>query len=74
MSREPQLQGRLTKLQTLVSAVVNCLLEAQNNVERAEWDFAETNLRKLFRNATVLQRQRAAVLREVRLARREEAP
>jgi hypothetical protein len=74
MSRTSQLQVRLAKLRPLVSGAVDCLHEAENNVARGEWRFATVNLRKLFRNATAIQRQRAAVLHELHLARKESEP
>jgi hypothetical protein len=72
MSRKSQLQDRLAKLRQLVGGAVDCLLESQNNVERAEWDFATTNLQKLFRNAAAIARERRNVLADLRRARREQ--
>lgn len=62
---------RLAFLEKSLSAAVDCLLEARNNTTRAEWDFGDTNLRTLFRNATAIRRQRAAVLRMLAHARKE---
>lgn len=74
MHRTTELQDRLANLRPLVSGLLDCFNETENNARRGEWEFAETNLRKLFRNATAIRKQRAALLRELRLARREEAP
>ncbi len=74
MHRTTELQDRLAKLRPLVSGVLDCFNETENNARRGEWDSAETNLRKLFRNATAIRKQRLAVLRELRLARREDEP
>ncbi len=74
MHRTTELQDRQAKLRPLVSGLLDCFNETENNARRGEWEFGETNLRKLFRDATAIRKQRLAVLREVRLARRAEAP
>jgi hypothetical protein len=71
-SAPSMIQDRLAKLQPLVGDAVDCFLEGMNNVQRGEWDFATVNLRKLFRNATRIQLQRAAVMRAVREAKERE--
>jgi hypothetical protein len=72
MNRRKSLQRRLAPLERLVSGAVDCVLEARNNAARGEWDFAGSNLRTLFRNASAIARQRKSVLRAVRVLRREE--
>ena len=75
MKRRPSpLKHRLAHLTTLVSAAVDCVQEASNNVERAEWDFAVENLHKLFANATALVRERDATIRAARQAERRASP
>ena len=71
MSHRTKLQRSLVGLHELVSSSVDCLLEGKANVERGEWDFAATNLRKLFGNATAIAKHRRIVLRDLRLARSE---
>ena len=71
MNAKERLNGRLRGLKSLVEGALDCVLEGQNNVERQEWIFGTTNLRKLFRNASAIQKQRATVLRLLRLARKE---
>lgn len=66
-----RLLRQVAALETVTSRCVDCVIEARNNVERSEWDFAAENLRKLFANAAAIHRQRAAVLRELRRAREE---
>ena len=71
MNTKERLNGRLRGLKSLVEGALDCVIEGQNNVHRREWDLAATNLRKLFRNATAIQKQRPTVLRQLRLARKE---
>lgn len=71
MSRRSQLKRRLGTLESHVSGLVDCLHETKNNLARGEWDFAKSNLRILFRNATVIHGQRQTVLRELTAARRK---
>ena len=65
------LQQRMAALEKLVGGTVDCLLEAKSNLVRAEWDFADANLRRLFRSAGAIARRRSATLRLLRLARKE---
>ena len=71
MKRRTSLQRRLARLERLVSGAVDCVLEARSNVERGEWDFAGSNLRTLFRNASAIARQRKSVIRALLRVRRE---
>ncbi|NBV22799.1 MAG: hypothetical protein EBS05_12900 [Proteobacteria bacterium] len=65
-----KVQSRLVRLKLRINAALDCFLEAKNNVERREWDFAETNLRTLFRNASLLSRLRKPSLRALQQAKR----
>lgn len=66
-----ELNKRLRSVKQLAEGTVDCVLESLTNVQRGEWDFAVTNLRMLFRDAAKMVRQRTAVLRRLRLARKE---
>jgi hypothetical protein len=62
---------RLKALEDGLSRAVDCVLEARNNIDRREWDFAECNLRKLFRDVAAIGRQREITVRQLRLAKKE---
>lgn len=71
MKGTPQDIIDLATLAKLVSGSVDCVLEAQNNVQRSEWDFATNNLLILRRNGSAIRRQASVALSEVRLAKKE---
>jgi hypothetical protein len=68
------LLDRVKALEAELSRAVDCALEGKNNIERREWDFAECNLRKLFRNVAAIGRQREITVRQLRLAKKEVGP
>lgn len=70
MKSETRLSLSMVSLERNVSRLVDCLLESKSNVHRREWDLAATNLRKLFRSATAIQKQRDTVLHLLRLSRK----
>jgi hypothetical protein len=71
LKRSCPMARRLNTLKLLAEGALDCVVESQNEVVWGEWGSAETNLRKLFRNAAAIQRQRGNVLRWIRLARKE---
>lgn len=70
MKNTRPLDRRLLKLERITSALTDCWLESRNNITRGELDLAETNLRKLFRNARDISQLRPSVMRALRKARR----
>jgi hypothetical protein len=65
--KTPTLSSSTVKwLDVAVSRLVDCWLEAKDNVDRQEWLFARENLRKLFKQASSIARRRERVLRRIR--------
>lgn len=71
MNPATNLPRRLATAERRIGRALDALLEARNNVERREWFFAESNLRGLCRNCALIARERRALMRLVRAARKE---
>lgn len=59
------------QLDGAVSRIVDCWLEAKNNIARREPQFAAKNLRKLFDNASAISKRRKNLSRQLRIASQE---
>lgn len=66
-----RLRDQITNLKGSLELALEAVIEADNNLTRAEWHFLQVNLRGVYRKVAAIHRRRRALLRAVKHAAAE---